>query len=724
MKDKKLFLLMIFAVQILLAHAQQVDSNVARNIAESFISAKKGISQKSNSEVSQLHTVCGDAKIPLLYIFNFEEGGFVIVAADKNAEPILAYSATGKFSMGGENPAAESWIDGYAQEIAYAMETKAMPTPEMLNQWNEAEKGYFPSKKQKANSVEPLLTSKWNQDKYYNALCPDEAMPQGMGSFDNHVPNGCVALTMAQIMYYHRYPRKGIGISNYVSTNYGPQRAEFKNANYDYEAMSDVATGYSNAIAQLCYHAGVSVLMNYTANGSGANTEDASKAFPGRFAYKSSLTLYSRGTDDLEWKNLLKTDLNKELPVYYSACGNIGTHGCHAFVCDGYDDKDYFHFNWGWGGSADGYYTINTMLGYTRDNAIITGIEPYSENTISTGSDTLTATYGSFSDGSSPRKDYANNTNRSWLIAPQNGKNINRITLVTSYFSTEENNDIVRIYSGNNADPDSMIAELSGNLDTIIIINSSQCFITFTSNGSITGKGFKFTYTSNRGSDNLCPASIPSPAEYYTATSGTINSNNTNSGNYEDANECYWALKPAVAGKGGVYFIFTKFDLAEGDFVELNKWNGTLGLNNVKYSTHKIKRFTKEDPPIIGKVYASDDYGAFIRFRTDNNLNASGFELNWYVLDAIDEVQLGMESLYVFPNPANDILKIQIETLLPESIQLILTDILGRTVYTSESTQPEQHLHKEIDITSLSKGVYTLTISTPKGRIMRKVVVR
>ena len=723
MNYKSLFLLVIFSVQGLLTQAQQVDSNAAKNIAESFIFAKKGNLQKNNIAVSQQHTIFGDAGSPLLFIFNFEDGGFVIVSADKNVKPILAYSTTGAFLMGEVNPTAESWIDGYAQGIAYVVKTKAMPNSEMLNQWNEAEKGIFPAKAQKANFVEPLLTSKWNQDRYYNALCPDENQGvAGTTMYDNHVPNGCVALAMAQIMYYHRYPRKGVGnASSYISSNYGQQKADYKNANYDYEAMSDVATGYSNAIAQLCYHAGVSVKMNYGANGSGAYTKDAHTAFPARFTYKSSLGLHTRDASNLSWKNLLKTDLNRGLPVFYAACGRTGTDACHAFVCDGYDERDYFHFNWGWGGSSDGYYSIDTMLGYTRDNEIITGIEPYSENTISKGADTLTATYGSFSDGSSPRKDYANNTDRSWLISPQNGKNINKITLKTAYFSTEKNNDIVKIYSGKEADIDSIIAILSGNLDTIIVIDASQCFVTFTSNGSITDKGFKFTYTSVKTPANLCPAQIPSATDFYGESQGKITNNEGNE-LYDSENTCYWAVKPQ--GMQAVGLRFTKFDLEEGDFVELYTWDGKADLGSLKYRTHGKYRFTKENLPELNKEYMILSVGAFIRFRTDNNLNASGFELNWYTADAVEEAQLGIASVRVFPNPANDILKIQIETRLPESVQLIMTDMLGRTVYTNESTQPEQQYHKEIDISSFSKGVYFLKITTSKGRVVRKVVVR
>ena len=32
--------------------------------------------------------------------------------------------------------------------------------------------------------------------------------------------------------------------------------------------------------------------------------------------------------------------------------------GGHAFVCDGYDGKGYYHINWGWGGDSDAYFLL------------------------------------------------------------------------------------------------------------------------------------------------------------------------------------------------------------------------------------------------------------------------------------------------------------------------------------------------------------------------------
>ena len=61
---------------------------------------------------------------------------------------------------------------------------------------------------------------------------------------------------------------------------------------------------------------------------------------------------------DEEWLSLLKSNLDLQRPVQYSGFGvGIG----HAFVCDGYDENDLLHFNWGWGGNANGYFALGNL---------------------------------------------------------------------------------------------------------------------------------------------------------------------------------------------------------------------------------------------------------------------------------------------------------------------------------------------------------------------------
>lgn len=54
---------------------------------------------------------------------------------------------------------------------------------------------------------------------------------------------------------------------------------------------------------------------------------------------------------DVNWLNLMKAELNAGRPMQYAGFGNGGR---HTWVCDGYDNNDYLHMNWGWGGNSDG----------------------------------------------------------------------------------------------------------------------------------------------------------------------------------------------------------------------------------------------------------------------------------------------------------------------------------------------------------------------------------
>jgi hypothetical protein len=85
---------------------------------------------------------------------------------------------------------------------------------------------------------------------------------------------------------------------------------------------------------------------------------------------------------------MLKADLDAGHPLQYGGQDPNGNSG-HAFVCDGYNSDDYFHFNWGWAGIYNGYFTIsnlntganNSQAGagngnYTRNQDAVFGIEP------------------------------------------------------------------------------------------------------------------------------------------------------------------------------------------------------------------------------------------------------------------------------------------------------------------------------------------------------------
>ncbi len=204
------------------------------------------------------------------------------------------------------------------------------------------------------DNVDPLLSTLWNQGTYYNQLCPTD--PNGPGG---HVWAGCVATAMGQVMKYHDHPDQGTGSHSYYAAGYGTQSANFGVTTYEWSSMPNQINSNNLPIATLLYHLGVSVDMQYSPNGSGAYSSDARDALVDYFSYSPNAQLLPKNSFPIEtFIYKLQNELNLNRPVYYSGSGSGGG---HAFVCDGYQGDDYFHFNWGWSGYGDGYFYLNNL---------------------------------------------------------------------------------------------------------------------------------------------------------------------------------------------------------------------------------------------------------------------------------------------------------------------------------------------------------------------------
>jgi len=239
-----------------------------------------------------------------------------------------------------------------------------------------------------------LLTTTWDQNCYYNQKCPyDEQVPSEPKDYCNHVPNGCAAVAMAQIMKYWEYPTNGTGSHGYYDgatqpQEYGYQFADFGATTYNWAAMPNVLTGgaaiestkYStnsiDAVSTLIYHCGVSVDMDYGYTGSAAFISDGRNSLINYFNYSStaSYKLKSNYTNS-SWESLLLSSLKYKKPILYAGQGT----GAHAFVLDGYTKMQtecctyyaVFHVNWGWGGTDNGYFYLSDLTpGYFNFNYV------------------------------------------------------------------------------------------------------------------------------------------------------------------------------------------------------------------------------------------------------------------------------------------------------------------------------------------------------------------
>ena len=228
----KLCLIIFFSIIIKSqAFSEHISKDKAEQIAVGFFNSKSLL--KSTLKHSVVYT---DDTSPAYYVFNFEGGGWAIIAANDVATPVLAYSLTGVVDENTLNPSVKLWLDDVKNQIVKA--SKNNLNEKILSQgWNSAFNNNF---KVNNKSVAPLIKSKWNQTVFYNDSCPaDQNAPYG---YNGHVPAGCVAIAMAQIMNYYTFPEKGIGSNSYFHYKYGGLFADFGNTNYNWSNMPDYAT--------------------------------------------------------------------------------------------------------------------------------------------------------------------------------------------------------------------------------------------------------------------------------------------------------------------------------------------------------------------------------------------------------------------------------------------------------------------------------------------------
>ena len=362
MKQKTFILL--FALLSVLMVSAKITENEAREKALQFMLSKKG---ESSARSAQRFVGVGGTGASLtvaeaqeaFYVFNIDSvGGYVIVSGDDRMPDVLGYSYSGTYKSD-EIPAnMRAWLEGYAEQYEY-LQTHSDARGASLTTVS-------------GDAVLPMLNCHWDQNDPYNDQCP---MFNG-----ERTVTGCVATAMAQIMYYHQWPKQNIKeIPAYTTKTRGISMPAIGISNIDWDNIipkyvSNSTEVQRKAVSNLMILCGSAVKMDYTVEWSEAYDSDAYNAFVDYFGYDSSISSYVQRSNysDAAWNQMIYDELKNERPVYY---GGRGSTTGHAFVIDGYDKNDYFHVNWGWGGEHDDYFLLSALNGYNYDQDAIIGIK-------------------------------------------------------------------------------------------------------------------------------------------------------------------------------------------------------------------------------------------------------------------------------------------------------------------------------------------------------------
>lgn len=357
--------------------ANPIDKQQARRLAAQFAESR-GAQLKGEPLRAPGRTTATEQQP--LYVFNTDGNqGFVIVSGDDRAETILGYTEQGQYDEDALPENFRWWLEMTAKEI------------EALSLQGEAQREASARKVKTHRAITPLLVTEWNQGSateegyIYNTLCPTIN--------GKHCITGCVATAGAQIMYYYQWPKKATSVvPGYTREGSSADTSKDLPAiTFDWAKMkptyssADQGTASAKAVAELMLYCGYAANMWYGLGASSAATSTLARGMAEYFDYDPNTfrTVYRDTYSIEEWDELIYQELAASRPIVYS--GSSFTGG-HAFICDGYDGEGMYHFNWGWGGSYNGFFTLqatnpysqgeSTREGYVFQQYVTIGIQP------------------------------------------------------------------------------------------------------------------------------------------------------------------------------------------------------------------------------------------------------------------------------------------------------------------------------------------------------------
>ncbi len=686
-----LFLIVLFALPVL---AKKVDVETAKMAAKNLYYMR--INNVKTVDLSSINLTLAYTETannePVYYVFNVNETeGFVMISADDIAKPCIGYSFEGSFQINNLPPEFNYYIGGFRDQISEAVSLKAAASPEATQEWSKllTETPVF----SKAKSLQPLLLTTWDQGSFYNELCPADA---ACTSYSGHVLVGCVAISMTQVMKYYNYPSTGTGShTNYSVWNggYGNKTVNFGNETYIWENMPNSLSSSSLDLAKLLYHAGVAVDMNWGCDGSGSQTTKIVTALETYYKYSTNCQAVSRSSyTTTAWENMIRAQIDNKWPIVYSGSDPVG--GGHAWNCDGYNATE-FHMNWGWGGSANGFFSVDNLTAggysFTETQAAVINIYPaanYPEGCSSTAK-LITGNAGTFNDGSG-NQNYSDNTDCQYLIQPACASLINltfdRFDLGTG--------DVVYVYDGpSTSDPLLGTFDMNNQPSVSVTANHGAMLIRFVSDASNNATGWYVSYS----------AYPCSGSKFLYDPSGTV-VDGSQTCDYNNSMICSWYIQPV----GAISFdlAFPDFNLATGDAGDILKvYKTSISPTNL-IGTYTS---TTPPPPTLNVVTSK----IILRFQTNSANTGAGWTINYNATLTGIENNLGEFQASVFPNPFNNDATVSYTLTGPTKVKVTVTNILGEEVgiYENQDIQGKHDLQLSSFINNISQGMYFVNLS-------------
>lgn len=711
---RKLILSATLLIAGFAVYAQQISIETAHQTAIRFYSERMEASDAGGQQATVASTsVCHAGGLPVYYILSMNPAGFVIVSATPSVIPVLAYSLKGAFDPATMPPQMRAWLKQYEDQIHHLQQNPIPPSKETQRAWAHLlGESDFKRGTTVGNEVTPLILSNWNQNAPYNSACPPD--PAGPGG---HTYAGCVPTCMGQLMYYYRWPSTGTGSYSYEDPPYGTLSADFGNTTYDWEGMTNQAVVNNPDIAKLLYHLGVSCDLRYGPDGSGMYNHKAAYALRTFFKYSPETEYVYRDSTTLNWDSILVAHLDRKMPMYYAGWSVPNIMG-HAFVCDGYQFdstlmKHYFHFNFGWGGSSNGYFFTNDLFvggnNFNLAQEVIINAYPdtvnYTYPAYCQGDRRLTLSAGSFTDGSAPMGNYSGDADCSWLIDPQTETDsVTSITLRIEQFSTTPG-DLLTVYDGANAQSPVLLQYDGVKPLTNVTSTGNKMFVSFKAAGGPTSTGWHCTYSTTL--PVYCTGMTT-----LTADTAVI-SNGSAPFNYHNNTNCRWKLFTTDGKPLTIHF--RRFETEEGkDILRIYD----LGSGDTLATLSGLYQ-----PGSLPDSVTSPSGKMFVSFVSNGSVTGKGWEF-YYPISHVGLIEAeNHHDLTLYPNPAHRFVTMEFKMVEGSRATYSLTNPAGLELINGKIIATPGLNKVTVPLPQLPSGLYLLRLTADHATSVRKLMV-
>ncbi|MCD4744817.1 MAG: thiol protease/hemagglutinin PrtT [Bacteroidales bacterium] len=362
-------------------NTKPIDFKSAKKVAEiKLIQSDKAenYSIRENANIFK-----NNKELILFYIFELAPNGYIVVSADTDIPPVIAYSFTNNYYT--QNSDNNILVQLLRADIQLRLDNLCKLPQEIIKNrnlsWenylkenidNLTDKGFQQWPPEGTTSTGGWLETNWTQNAPYNNFCPIDPVT------GNRSIAGCPAVAMAQIVnyyqtinntiftddddYYHSYAGRNYWIDDDYPEHDFPS---FPQLNVYLDTLvnhwEEQQSLINNDKAAINFACGVAAKQVYTSTASG--TFGVNQAYDAYMKFDfSSATLLGQG-DTAFLYIALSQNMKDARPAHLAVVTPQWDMG-HNVVVDGYNTDEYYHLNFGWGGSYNGWYLLPEEIPY------------------------------------------------------------------------------------------------------------------------------------------------------------------------------------------------------------------------------------------------------------------------------------------------------------------------------------------------------------------------